>query len=661
MKYYSDRMSEYIKHLKGNYKSNPMVASTILTVLGNIVIEAEVNVDSLRESFIARIKSDASRPMLKGTDIRFDAYRAALCVIRTEIDIPVSFREDFVAQKLDESQRLQIKDTFSDKSKPILLPESHPKYEKPTLDEESALFGTDNPHHLPHPDFYPKENAILNLRHNSVSRFLKDIVGDPLDIEFPNQGLQATFSGLLTDIELLELKRVLLDSETQYKTLPIDWIDPEHKIWDGRDATNDPANVSVVTHYRNNLGILFEITPQGRPSFVLDIVPNRNLTNYDSILYRKYTGENKHDTANYVYTPENKIFLNPYFRQEIPVMIPGMGYGPGVMGDTEEFTHESAFELSPKAPALMIIRGDVSKLKAALVDPPIAAIPIPIVEIIEPTLGSEERPMVISAPKLESKTYHAGEKIKKAIEGAGTKIGGASSKLSSSIDLAAGEFGVAATKFEGAATKFERAGQQFSQAGLYFKQAADEFAKIPEAMRDALSDISVEVIANVELKYDVDLNSNDDSPVAKKATEEAIDEMIKRDPTGWIAERHATLNKLIGLFPDSHYYMRNLPEVRKVVLANDEPYDFSSLEFKTGKNESDKWPRNSVHGDLINAFSRAVIKYPKEYKTDETTLSGNTLIMKQWRKWLIGILVMIEEDRPIEDIMNLLGIETIGA
>jgi hypothetical protein len=397
MKYYSDRMSEYIKHLKGNYKSNPMVASTILTVLGNIVIEAEINVDSLRESFIARIKSDASRPMLKGTDIRFDAYRAALCVIRTEIDIPVSFREDFVAQKLDESQRLQIKDTFSDKSEPILLPESHPKYEKPTLDEdsESALFGTDNPHHLPHPDFYPKKDAILNLKHKSVSRFLNDIVngqdfkpGDPLVPEFPNQGLQATFSGLLTDTELLELKRVLLDPETEYKVLPIDWIDPEHKQWDGRDGIRDEPNISVVTHYRGNLGILFEITPQGRSSFVLDMVPNRNLTNYDSILYRKYTGEGKHDTKYYVYTPKNKIFLNPYYKQEAPVIIPGMGYGPGVMGP--QVKDESPLELSPKAPSLMIIRGDVSKLKMALTPE----------EVIVPEIEEPERPPLPPAPPI---------------------------------------------------------------------------------------------------------------------------------------------------------------------------------------------------------------------------------------------------------------------
>ena len=42
-----------------------------------------------------------------------------------------------------------------------------------------------------------------------------------------------------------------------------------------------------------------------------DIVPNRDLTNYDSILYRKHTN-GPNDRLGYVYFPPGGVFKNPF-------------------------------------------------------------------------------------------------------------------------------------------------------------------------------------------------------------------------------------------------------------------------------------------------------------------------------------------------------------
>ena len=64
MKFYRT-VTQYITHLKNNFTAQPAVAQAVLTILGDIVIQAEGNIDNLRESFIARIKSQAKRGMLK--------------------------------------------------------------------------------------------------------------------------------------------------------------------------------------------------------------------------------------------------------------------------------------------------------------------------------------------------------------------------------------------------------------------------------------------------------------------------------------------------------------------------------------------------------------------------------------------------------------------
>ena len=55
----------------------------------------------------------------------FDPFREVISIMRTEIDIPLKFREEYVAKKLDQDQKNRIKDAFTSESEPIVLPKDH--------------------------------------------------------------------------------------------------------------------------------------------------------------------------------------------------------------------------------------------------------------------------------------------------------------------------------------------------------------------------------------------------------------------------------------------------------------------------------------------------------------------------------------------------------
>ena len=153
MKFYTDCMDEYVRHLKLLYKAQPPVPLAILATITEAVVDAESDIDTLRDSFLARIKSQAAKPFLKGTSVVFDPFREVISIMRTEIDIPLKFREEYVAKKLDEDQKNRIKDAFTSESEPIVLPKDHPEFKEKEVevDDESALHGLPNPFAMPLP------------------------------------------------------------------------------------------------------------------------------------------------------------------------------------------------------------------------------------------------------------------------------------------------------------------------------------------------------------------------------------------------------------------------------------------------------------------------------------------------------------------------------
>ena len=560
MKFYTDCMDEYVRHLKLLYKAQPPVPLAILATITEAVVDAESDIDTLRDSFLARIKSQAAKPFLKGTSVVFDPFREVISIMRTEIDIPLKFREEYVAKKLDEDQKNRIKDAFTSESEPIVLSKDHPEFKEKEVevDDESALHGTPNPFAMPLPAYYPRPGERLNTTNPKVSRMIADMVGNPSDPNWPANGFQITVGiGGITAAQSIALKGRLLNAATTFTVNPISWRGAE-QIWDGREKSSDKANPSAVAHFRDTLGIEFEVATPSYPNMNIEIVPSNDLTNYSSMLYKKYL-KDKYDEASYVYIPTAGVFKNPsVFRRskrietmkdkaidleelspmerilldEEEIKLEEEG---GIFGDMfrdVEVTYEMEFENIDdpfdglSSGGTMMFKGSTADLAKAVtkieekVDLPAeeAVVEAPIVESVPlpPKEGYDEEGRFLSVEgdddfeiitregddeperstleeelaKLDARWAPEPEPVNVSLQGLEEPI----NRLSSSVDLAASEFGVAASRFETAADAFESASGNFVTSSRYFKEASDEFAKIPDAIKDGLQQLGERLI-----------------------------------------------------------------------------------------------------------------------------------------------------------------------
>ena len=136
---------------------------------------------------------------------------------------------------------------------------------------------------------------------------IADMVGSPFDPNWPANGFQILVGiGGITAAQSIALKGRLLNAATTFTVNPIRWRGAE-QIWDGREKSSDKANPSAVAHFRDTLGIEFEVTTPSYPNMNIEIVPSNDLTNYSSMLYKKYL-KDKYDEASYVYIPAGRGF-----------------------------------------------------------------------------------------------------------------------------------------------------------------------------------------------------------------------------------------------------------------------------------------------------------------------------------------------------------------
>lgn len=606
MKFYNDCMNQYISHLKNNFGGQPAVASAVLTVLGEIVILAEDDIDTLRESFIARIKSQAKRPMLKGTDIRFDPYRAVMCVMRTEIDIPLNFREAFVAQKLDESQREQIKKTFSSESKLLVLPETHPEFKPIDIeepDEETALFGLENPNDLPQPKFYPKPGSILNKNHPEVAKLLNNLIGPRTEAFFPIGSLFSLATQKWTPQKVKDVKKSMLKRDTTYTVMPIAWKG-ETKIWDGRDNDQQPPNPSVVTHYRDNFGIIFSIdTPDFNP-FEFDILAG-SLTDYETILYRKYTND-KFDTANYVYTPPDGVFKNPNM---------------GVYSKTGNYrTSDPDFTVGN---SFMIYRGEI----APQVKPP-----------VDKSVEIDFEPVTEKLEQLDTRVWNHGNKTVQATDKNTAAITAAGERVAKASETTG-------KSFEKAAQSFEAAGKEFSAAAISYENSAQEFAKIPAALKTALVEAATEMVDNLEMKFDkpiAEFDESEDSKMGREAFDllKALASMERNseENSDFVTKGYESIANISAMLPNTKYLYRAFTKhLQDIFVKEESSANFLDVEPKehTGR---------SVRALVASSLSVGLVaNIADEVMTDAqiNNLTPKELKAFKWRRHCVSVIQMM--------------------
>ena len=707
MRFYSDCMDEYMRHLKLVYKSRPEVAIAILSTITEVIVDAEIDVNTLRESFLARIKSQASKKFLKGTDIIFDPFRYVIAVMRTEIDIPLKFREEYVARKLDESQKQRIKEAFTSESDSIVLPKTHPEFKEREVesDEESELYGSENPFKMPLPAYYPKPGEILNTANPEVARAIRRIVGDPSNPAWPGSFHIALIGGSrMTATDSLNLKNKMLDPTAVFTVQPIQWIGST-QIWDGRENLGDKATPSTIAHFRRTLGVRFGVTSASRPLVTdIELVPNSDLSNYESILYTKYL-QDKYDQASYVYIPAGGVFKNPSVLRSATQRVgttdydmvfedvKGDAYDELDMAGTVVFKGDvDALKRSLETVAETELREELAETVGDLFRPPDIPLPEPEPESLAPDppnpedfvfregTDEYEEEQRKKFPNLNDfyeggdeesatpeKTFVSRSILHESMEGreqlpavqrwqatehlekiAGTLKSGKKvvKKLSSSIDSAA-------TKFESAATKFGDAADAFESASANFRRASDAYERSTQSIL-SLSTPVVDAIEELEDEIETPVTAEDIDDFSFEEIEEAEEELLEHTKTvDELSEGAIGGNFLLEEFDKlwtagkySMVLVRDLSEcLSKDGLSLEEGLVATKETITKTKKQARMYWANTLRAANSSTIS--------DSKTDITDLTGKARTDYLWRKYCRVIIAAGNEGQDVFDLMMI--------
>lgn len=227
-------------------------------------------------------------------------------------------------------------------------------------------------------------------------------------------------------------------------------------------------------------------------------------------------------------------------------------------------------------------------------------------------------------------------------------IQGSTDRLSTSVDLAASEFGEAATKFEGAADAFETASSNFNSAAGYFQQASEEFAKLPDAIKNGLEQMGERLADKIS-----EINPKILEGDLEEVSEEEIDEYIGVAEDGlsgtdvpFIAEyAELTFSRLPSLLTSSRYNYKKFENLKPLV-GNDLNADFDvvTATVKT-KKQTLNWIRNS--------FVTTLTYYASDEALDETMLNKKDREEYNWRQYIKGVMEVAKDDN---DFLPMLGI-----
>ncbi|MBK38232.1 MAG: hypothetical protein CMB45_05315 [Euryarchaeota archaeon] len=458
-RFYKEALKQYIDHLKSQYKNNYYVASALVNGAENIKIELATDIESLRVAFINRIKNDSKNNKLKGTSFTFRAYGTIIPILRGEIAIPLQFREEYVAQQLDEQMKRELRQKtteFGDRD--VVLPPDHPQYREKeyTVDPDSGLTAANNPNQLPLPSFYPRAGDTVNLDNDRVRRYMQGITNIVVSAGLAPGSPEA--------LDLVDFFNYCLDDanyapDTTITVEPIVWRSavPEEQIWDGRDSVSEPPQLMRVAQYRETIGIQMSINnpnvvPAGIPwraapydTFTLDVqpYPPNDYADYSSILFRKRTGPKfdaggADDTVNNVYLRPGGVFRNPVERaveqDDVPEESVGVFYATRNAIDQARALYQQS--LAEEAAA------------AAAAEP-------------EPEPEPAPEPAEIVIPEMD--------------------------RLADAVDRASGNYRVAGVGFATAGRHFRTASENFLQAAQSFEQAGIRFEQLAEATREAIA------------------------------------------------------------------------------------------------------------------------------------------------------------------------------
>jgi hypothetical protein len=129
IRFYEEKLAEYIGALEKRYMSNFLIPSVLLTQTQMGRIKYNKNPEKLKMAFMERLAKDAASPQLVTTNYILKPYAMTVAIMRSVLQISEADRNEFVAQQVDEDMRTEIRRHMYHNDIRPLLPRQHPLFE----------------------------------------------------------------------------------------------------------------------------------------------------------------------------------------------------------------------------------------------------------------------------------------------------------------------------------------------------------------------------------------------------------------------------------------------------------------------------------------------------------------------------------------------------
>mgnify|MGYP006232260471 CR=1 FL=1 len=124
--FYQARLNEFIAHLSRVFKTNHRIPAIIVSVIEQAKISSTKDVTTLKREFEERLDRDAKLKKLSSTTVKFHAYELMISILRAYIVIDVDKRNEFVAQRIDNTQRQRIRTNLERNETAYAKPPNYP-------------------------------------------------------------------------------------------------------------------------------------------------------------------------------------------------------------------------------------------------------------------------------------------------------------------------------------------------------------------------------------------------------------------------------------------------------------------------------------------------------------------------------------------------------
>jgi hypothetical protein len=124
--FYQARLNEFIAHLSRVFKTNHRIPAIIVSVIEQAKISSTKDVTALKREFEERLDRDAKLKKLSSTTVKFHAYELMISILRAYIVIDVDKRNEFVAQRIDSTQRQKIRTNLQNNETAYATPPNYP-------------------------------------------------------------------------------------------------------------------------------------------------------------------------------------------------------------------------------------------------------------------------------------------------------------------------------------------------------------------------------------------------------------------------------------------------------------------------------------------------------------------------------------------------------